>query len=43
MTIPAIDHAKQLIAVEMAAFEAARAAGDVAAAWTALERAHIVS
>jgi len=43
MTIPAKDHAKQLIAVEMAAFAAARAAEDVAAAWTALERAHIVS
>lgn len=43
MTIPAQDHARQLIAVEVAAFAAARDAQDVAAAWTALERAHIVS
>lgn len=43
MTIPAKDRAKQLIAVEMAAFAAARAAQDVSAAWTSLERAHIVA
>lgn len=43
MTIPAKDHTRQLIAVEMAAFAAARATQDVAVAWTALERAHILS
>ncbi len=43
MTIPAKDRAQQLIAIEMAAFAAARAARNVSAAWTALERAHIVS
>ena len=33
----------ELIAEEMAAFEIARVAGDLGAAWRALERAHIVS
>ncbi len=32
-----------LIAVEMAAYRAARSANDVAKAWSTLERAHIVS
>lgn len=43
MMISTKDRAKQLIAAEMAAFAAARAAHDVSAAWTALERAHVVS
>lgn len=43
MTIPAIVHAKQLIAVEMAAHSAARTVNDITAAWIALERAHIIS
>ena len=36
-------HARRLIDAEMGRFEAARATGDVAQAWVALERAHIVS
>jgi Protein of unknown function (DUF3703) len=35
--------ADQLIASEMAAYRAARSAHDTAKAWSALERAHIVS
>jgi len=35
--------AQKLIAEAVAGFEAARAANDVPAAWTALERAHILS
>jgi Protein of unknown function (DUF3703) len=35
--------ADQLIATEMAAYRTARAANDSVMAWTALERAHIVS
>lgn len=35
--------ADQLIAQEMAAYRAARSAHDTAKAWSALERAHIVS
>ena len=37
------ERADQLIAIEMATYRAARAANDSVMAWTALERAHIVS
>jgi len=37
------DRARRLVAEEMAAFGAARAAGNSMVAWQALERAHIVS
>jgi hypothetical protein len=37
------ERAEQLIATEMAAYRTARAANDSVMAWTALERAHIVS
>ena len=36
-------HARRLIKREMAAFERARSEGDLATAWSALERAHVVS
>jgi hypothetical protein len=35
--------ARRLIAQEMAAFQKSRTAGDIASAWHALERAHVVS
>lgn len=38
-----MDRWKQLIADEMATYRAARVANDLSAAWTALERAHIIS
>jgi hypothetical protein len=36
-------HARRLIATEMATYRASRSANDTAKAWSALERAHIVS
>ena len=43
MTVSTRKLADRLIGEEMAAYYKARASGDVAVAWVALERAHIVS
>lgn len=43
MTLGSKARADALIAVEMASYRAACSANDVAQAWSALERAHIVS
>jgi Protein of unknown function (DUF3703) len=43
MVALAREHANRLIAEEMIAFRAARASNDGAAAWQALEHAHIIS
>jgi hypothetical protein len=43
MTLLTRTRAEQLIAQELTAYRAARAAGDLLAAWAALERGHILS